>query len=87
MKGNPGCYFVLCIYTSLAYYERMIVMTQLRGEKRLLGVPAGHLRTGGCGGGRAVLLPPLQAGEEAGGEDGPEYLEQSDAHTQSTHVH
>ena len=61
-------------------------MTQLRGERRLLGVPAGHLRTGGRGGGRAVLLPPLEAGEEAGGEDGPQYLEQSNAHTQAADV-
>lgn len=52
------------------------------GGWRLLCVPAG-----GGGGGRAVLLSPLEPREEAGGEDGPEYLEQSDAHTQSTHVH
>ena len=56
-------------------------------EMRSLGVPAGHLGTGGGGGGRAVLLSPLEPGEEAGGEDGPEYLEQSCAHTQAAHVH
>ena len=52
------------------------------GEMRLLGVPAG-----GGGGGRAVLLSPLQSGEQAGGQDGPQYLEQSYAHTQTAHVH
>ena len=77
MKVNSGCFynFYLLVFTSLAYYERMIVMSQVRGERRLLCVPAGHLRTGGCGGGRAVLLSSLEPGEEAGGEDGPEYLE------------
>ena len=54
-------------------------------ERRLLGVPAGG--GGGGGGGRAVLLSPLQSGEQAGGQDGPQYLEQGDAHTQTAHVH